>query len=109
MSRSQESGKHARSVQPKKLKSLHGFLRVTDYYRKFVRNYGKMIGPLTSLLKNNAFVWSDSTKQAFSALKKALCTTMILSMQNFTKTFVLECDASGRGLKEVLMQEGCPL
>jgi hypothetical protein len=94
---------------PKTLKRFHGFLGLTGYYRKFVKNYGKIAAPLTTLLKNNYFTWTPAAAQDLQTLKMAMCTTPVSSLPNFTNTFVLECDASGKGIGAILMQEGRPL
>jgi hypothetical protein len=94
---------------PKNLKRLHGFLGLTGYYRKFVKNYGKIAAPLIALLKKNSFTWTPAAAQSFQTLKMAMCTTPVLTLPDIIKTFVLECDALRKGIGDVLMQEGRPL
>jgi len=93
----------------KTLKGFNGLLGLIGYYKKFVKKYGKHVAPLTSLHKKNVFVWSEVVEHSFSYLKDAMYTSPKLVMLDFTKTFVLECDASGRGLGAILVREGNPL
>jgi hypothetical protein len=68
---------------------MRGFLVLTGYYRKFSNNYGKITTPLIALLKKNSFAWTPATAQAFQTLNMAICTTRVLTLPDFTKTFVL--------------------
>jgi hypothetical protein len=94
---------------PKTLKKLRGFLGFPGYYNKFFKNYGQIKTPLTTLLKKEAFSWTEEATKAFEKIKEAMCTTPILATLDFTKTFILECDALGHGIDVILMQEGRPL
>lgn len=94
---------------PRNIKLLHGFLGLTGYYNKFVKNYGKISAPLTSLLEKYVFQQLDRASTAFDKLKAAITTTPVLALPDFNRPFIIKADASGDRMGDVLMQDGRPL
>lgn len=83
---------------------------MAGYYRKFVKNYGIISKPLTNLLrKNTPYVWTSAHEESFTALKNALVSAPVLTLPDFNKQFVIETDASDKGVGAVLQQDGHPI
>ena len=96
--------------QPSDTRQLRGFLGLSGYYRKFIKNYGILSRPLTNLLKKDVlFHWTPQLQTCFDTLKKALISAPVLALPNFTKAFTVETDASSTGIGAVLSQDSHPV
>jgi len=91
--------------EPVNIKQLRGYLGLTGYYRRFVRDYAKIAAPLNKLTrKHQPFVWTEECQQAFEQLKTRLTSPPILAMPNDDGPFILDTDACENSIGSVLSQ-----
>ena len=57
------------------------------------------------MTKKGAFSWNEEAEQDFQKMKEIISSFPVLDFPDFSKPFVLECNASGEGIGVVLMQE----
>jgi hypothetical protein len=94
-------------MPPMTTPEIQSFLGLAGYYRRFIKDFSKIVKPMTKLLeKNKAFEWTAECQSSFEELRKHLTSTVVLILQDLTKKLDIYCDASRRGLECVLMQEG---
>ena len=89
-------------------KQVRAFLGLTGYYRKFIPHYATVAATLTDLTKKfapNSIAWSNACDQAFLTLKSLLCSSPVLFSPDQKKGFILQTDASDRGVGAVLTQQ----
>jgi hypothetical protein len=96
-------------TKPKNISKLRGFLGLTGYYQRFIKNYAHLTTPLSNLLKKKSFKWDNNAEDCFETLKMFMSSTPVLETPDFTKPFIVECDASRIGIGAVLMQDGHPI
>ena len=94
---------------PENKREIRTFLGLTGYYRKFIPDYATIAAPLLDLTKKalpNSLKLNDEARKAFEKLKKLLCSEAVLSSPDLGRPFILQTDASDRGVGAVLCQQG---
>ena len=95
-------------------KDLQSFLGITGYYRRFIDSYAHHSFHLTNAIRKNnpnTLVWSPDICREFSHLCNALTHSCSLHVPLQSDSFLLQTDASGRGISGILsvQREGLEL
>ena len=91
--------------RPQSVRDVRRFLGLASYYRRFILHFAKISRPLHKLTcKDTRFDWSPECQIAFQELKQRLSSAPVLAYPNFDAQFVLETDASIKGLGANLSQ-----
>lgn len=89
---------------PTTVRQVRRFLGMSGWYQRFIADYAEMATPLTNLIGKEKFVWTPEAQIGFDKLKTALTSAPVLCNPDFTKPFVIQCDASSVGVGSVLYQ-----
>ena len=91
---------------------VKSFVGLVGHYRCFIKGFAKIAAPLYDLTsgdnkdkKSEHVNLSPEALEAFDRLKAACLQAPVLAFPDFNKPFLLETDASGRGLGAVLSQK----
>ena len=101
----------AQCLPPDTYTKVKSFVGLVGHYRCFIKGFAKIAAPLYNLTsgdnkdkKSEHVNLSPEALEAFDRLKAACLQAPILAFPDFNKPFLLETDASGRGLGAVLSQ-----
>jgi transposase InsO family protein len=80
---------------PRTVRGVQSFLGFCNFYRRFIRNYGRIAKPLNQLTrKNYAFNFDHACQRAFQELKDRLANAPVLAHYSPELPSMLETDAS---------------
>jgi transposase InsO family protein len=92
---------------PTRLTDVQAFIGFGNFYRRFIRDFSKIIAPLVRLTKKGvAFVWDAACQKAFTELKEAFTSAPVLAPFDWNKPIIVETDASDYVSAGVLSQYG---
>ncbi|XP_020249120.1 uncharacterized protein LOC109826501 [Asparagus officinalis] len=78
---------------PKSVSDIKSFLGLAGYYRRFIKDFSKIVEPMMRLTRKDInFVWSDVCEQAFEELKSRLISALVLMILD--KSGNLRCFAT---------------
>jgi len=89
--------------QPKNVKDVRKFLGLTNYYRRFIKDFAQVARPMNMLTrKDEKWTWGDNQQKAFEELNQIFTTKPVLAALDLDKEFRVEADALNYATEGVL-------
>ena len=80
---------------PRNLKETQAFMGFCNFYRRFIKDFSKIMHPMVKLTrKDNVFEWSPACQTAFEVMKDLVTKAPVLRHFDMTKEAILETDSS---------------
>ncbi len=87
------------------LKQMQKFLDFCNFYKRFIRNFAKIVRSLIKLIRKDvSFMWNEACKIAFNLLKRTIIETFILTHFDLKKQIYIKSDSSNFVSAEILSQ-----
>ncbi|XP_049381251.1 uncharacterized protein LOC125845761 [Solanum stenotomum] len=91
---------------PISIKGIQSFLGHAGFYHRFIKDFSKIVLPLSRLLEKDVkFDFDDACMAAFKCLKEKLISTPVIISLDWSEPFEVMCNASGTALGVVLRQK----
>jgi len=92
--------------QPTNVHEVQRFLGLTNYFRKFIKDFSLKAKPLHNLLRKDViFCFNQNCIDSFNLLKNELVTYPVLALYDPSAETELHTDACSQGLGGVLLQK----
>ncbi|UYV67773.1 hypothetical protein LAZ67_5001955 [Cordylochernes scorpioides] len=91
--------------EPKNVHDIRRFLGLTNFFRRFVKDFARKAEPLSRLTKKGSqFEWKEEQRRSFGGLRKDLVEYPVLAHYNPELKTEVHCDASAEGLAGMVLQ-----
>ena len=100
---------------PQTVYDVRSFLGFVGYYRRFIKNFSKIVQPIREVItglenqskgtdKKTTIEWTEAANSAFEHLKELCVSAPILAYPDYQLPFILHTDSSSEGLSAVFFQ-----
>jgi deoxyadenosine/deoxycytidine kinase/transposase InsO family protein len=92
--------------RPKTRTQIYAFLGLAGFYRRFVKDFALLAGPMYELTKQNVpMIWGEEQEKAFQDIKTKLGEWPVLRRPDFDLPFYVKTDACKLGFGAILCQK----